>query len=168
MITLKLGPGSLGLVALLGALVARGQADDLAPNENPASRVVVLANSDHPDSLRIARHYAEVRNVPEANVIALRLPLAESISWREFVVTLWEPLRDELVRKTINRLNATPSTEWPIGFSSRNGLRWGLKMNSLARYSPRQKAVNSPTRASTYGRTVPRQEKAVVHHALRS
>jgi hypothetical protein len=60
-------------------------------------RVLVLANSDDPDSLRIARHYAEARGVPAANLIALKLPLAESITWREFVATLWQPLLDRLV-----------------------------------------------------------------------
>ena len=35
-------------------------ADDLA------ARVIILANSDDPDSLRIARHYAEVRRVPSS------------------------------------------------------------------------------------------------------
>ena len=67
-------------------------------NENLAARVVLVANSDDPDSLRIARHYAEVRGVPRENIIALKLPLTESITWREFVVTLWEPLLDELMR----------------------------------------------------------------------
>ena len=75
-----------------------GAAHALAVEDSPASRVVLLANSDDPDSLRIARHYAEVRGVPRENIIALKLPLTESITWREFVVTLWEPLLDELVR----------------------------------------------------------------------
>lgn len=69
-----------------------------AAEENLAARVVLLANSEDPDSLRVARHYAEVRGVPLENIIALKLPLAESITWREFVVTLWEPLLDELLR----------------------------------------------------------------------
>jgi len=69
-----------------------------AAEENLAARVVLVANSEDPDSLRIARHYAEVRGVPRENIIALKLPLAESITWREFVVTLWEPLLAELIR----------------------------------------------------------------------
>lgn len=64
-----------------------------------ASRVIVLANSDDPGSLRIARHYAEKRAVPEANIIALKLPLREEISWREFVELLWQPLLGQLVRE---------------------------------------------------------------------
>jgi uncharacterized protein (TIGR03790 family) len=61
--------------------------------------VVILANSDAPGSLEIARHYAEARGVPPANVIALRMPVAETITWKEFVAEVWQPLEDELVRK---------------------------------------------------------------------
>jgi len=68
-----------------------------AAEDNLAARVIVLANSDDPGSLRIARHYAEVRGVPAANIIALKLPLAETITWREFIATLWQPLMESLV-----------------------------------------------------------------------
>lgn len=64
-----------------------------------AARVIVLANSDDPDSLRIARHYAAARGVPAANLIALKLPHGETITWREFVAVLWQPLIEQLVRE---------------------------------------------------------------------
>jgi len=64
-----------------------------------ADRVILVANSDAPGSLAIARHYAEVRGVPPANIIGLRMPLAETITWKEFVATVWQPLEDELVKK---------------------------------------------------------------------
>lgn len=64
-----------------------------------ADRVVLLANSADPDSVAIARHYAEVRGVPAANVISLPMPLSETISWKEFVGEIWRPLEEELVRK---------------------------------------------------------------------
>ena len=83
------------ILILLFALIARA-----APTR-PADGVILLANSADPDSLRIARHYAAVRRVPEANIIALPLPLAETISWSEFVVTLWQPLQDELIRRAL-------------------------------------------------------------------
>ena len=59
----------------------------------------MVANSDFPDSVAIAQHYAKVRGVPQGNVIALRMPVAETITWREFVATVWQPLQDELVRR---------------------------------------------------------------------
>lgn len=61
--------------------------------------VVVLANSDDPDSLAVARHYVKARALPEENIIALPLPLTEQITWREFVVTLHRPLQAELVKR---------------------------------------------------------------------
>jgi uncharacterized protein (TIGR03790 family) len=84
----------LALVLLLGLCGRAGAAEELL-----ATRVLVLANSDDPDSLRIARHYAEARAVPAANVISLPLPLGETITWREFIVALWEPLIERLVRE---------------------------------------------------------------------
>ncbi|HVU24745.1 MAG TPA: TIGR03790 family protein [Opitutus sp.] len=82
------------LVLLLGALAVApaGRADD------PAARVVVLANRDDPESMRVAQHYVEARGVPAANIVALPMSRAETITWREFVSQIWEPLEAELVR----------------------------------------------------------------------
>lgn len=79
------------LFVLAGAL-------PLAAQEDRAARVVILANLDDPDSVRIAKHYATARNVPAANLIALKMPLTEVISWREFIVSVWTPLLGQLVR----------------------------------------------------------------------
>jgi uncharacterized protein (TIGR03790 family) len=79
------------LAAALLHTAACGAEDTLA------SRVIILVNRDDPDSLRIGRHYAEVRGVPAANLIALKMPLAEVITWREFIATLWQPLLEQLV-----------------------------------------------------------------------
>jgi uncharacterized protein (TIGR03790 family) len=65
-----------------------------------ADRVVIVANSDAPDSVAVALHYAQVRGVPSANVIALRMPVSETITWKEFVATIWQPLEDELVKRS--------------------------------------------------------------------
>jgi uncharacterized protein (TIGR03790 family) len=81
--------GFLGLLALAAA----GRADD------PAARVVLLANRDDPDSLRIAQHYAEARGVPAANIVALPMSQAETITWKEFARTIWQPLEAELVSR---------------------------------------------------------------------
>ncbi|HEX2852402.1 MAG TPA: TIGR03790 family protein [Opitutaceae bacterium] len=76
-----------------------------AASGGPGGHVVILANSDDPDSMRVARHYAEVRRVPLENIIARKMSSAEIISWREFVATIWEPLREELVaRKWIDAI----------------------------------------------------------------
>ncbi len=82
------------LLGLLVALVAGARAADPL-----AARVVLLANRDDPDSMEIARHYAEVRGVPAANLIALPMSAAETITWDEFIAQIWRPLQDELVRQ---------------------------------------------------------------------
>jgi len=71
----------------------------LSEDASAASRVVLLVNANDKDSLRIARHYAAARAVPEANIVSLPLSREETISWEEFVRTLWQPLQDELVRR---------------------------------------------------------------------
>lgn len=78
-------------VALLWAPAL--QANDLA------SRVVILANSRQAESIALARFYAEQRGVPADNIVALPLPEAESITWRQFVDEVWQPLQDELYRR---------------------------------------------------------------------
>ncbi|HTQ30031.1 MAG TPA: TIGR03790 family protein [Opitutaceae bacterium] len=64
-----------------------------------AARVVILANSADPDSLRLAAHYAAARGVPADNLVALPMPPDETVSWPEFVRAIWQPLQDELVRR---------------------------------------------------------------------
>ena len=80
-------------LGLLLAATALAQSDDLA------SRVVILANSRQPESVRLAEFYAEKRAVPAANIIALPLPEAETVTWREFIDQVWQPLQDELLRR---------------------------------------------------------------------
>ncbi len=54
--------------------------------------MLVLANADDGESLVVARHYVERRGLPESAIVALPMPLTEQITWREFVVTIWNPL----------------------------------------------------------------------------
>ncbi len=88
---------AMRLILAAGLLLAAPVGAMMRAADSLAERVIILANRDDPDSVRIARHYAEVRNVPVANIIALKMPVAELITWREFVVTIWQPLVDQLV-----------------------------------------------------------------------
>ncbi len=82
-------PGLLGLAA---------PAADWDPGSSPVpARVLVLANAADADSLDLARRYVAARAVPESNVLAWRMPVAESIGWRDFVNTIWNPLLERLV-----------------------------------------------------------------------
>lgn len=82
-------PGLLGLVAPAAEW-------NSAISPEPAS-VLVLANAADADSLALARRYAAARAVPESNVLAWKMPAAESIGWRDFVNTIWNPLLERLV-----------------------------------------------------------------------
>jgi uncharacterized protein (TIGR03790 family) len=81
---------ALGLILWVGGSAAEA---DLA------ARVVILANSRQPESVRLAEFYAGQRAVPAANILALPLPEAESITWREFIDQVWQPVQDELLRR---------------------------------------------------------------------
>ncbi|OHE89449.1 MAG: hypothetical protein A3G75_09470 [Verrucomicrobia bacterium RIFCSPLOWO2_12_FULL_64_8] len=70
-----------------------------APANELAQRVVLLANSNDPDSVRLARHYAQQRGVPDANVVALPMSMAETVGWPEFIASIYQPLQDELVAR---------------------------------------------------------------------
>jgi uncharacterized protein (TIGR03790 family) len=83
---------------ILGAVLSLGLAVNVK-GEGLAERVVILANSNDPDSPAIARHYAAVRSVPLANIVTLAAPTSETITWKEFVSTIWRPLEDELVKR---------------------------------------------------------------------
>lgn len=80
-------------------LLAFACAAPLRADDEVAARVVIVANADQADSLAIANYYAKQRGIPPANIIALPMPTAETISWREFVLSVWQPLQDELIRR---------------------------------------------------------------------
>ncbi|MFT3782738.1 MAG: TIGR03790 family protein [Nibricoccus sp.] len=93
--------------ALLGCGgVSRLFADELA------FRVVVVANSDDPESLAIAKHYMERRHIPPANLVALPMPRNELVQWREFIAKVYQPLQDQLVaKKWIQAIGSTLSDD---------------------------------------------------------
>jgi uncharacterized protein (TIGR03790 family) len=67
--------------------------------EGPEARLVILANSRQPESVALAHYYAEKRGVPAANIVALPLPETETVAWREFIDTVYQPVQDELYRR---------------------------------------------------------------------
>jgi uncharacterized protein (TIGR03790 family) len=77
----------------LGALHLFAAGDDLA------SRVIVLANSNEPESVALAEFYAQQRAIPRINIVALPLSGDETITWREFIDRIYRPLQKELVHR---------------------------------------------------------------------
>lgn len=85
---------------LLGTAVAMSFAAVGKPVDSftpAAARVIILANADDASSLAVAEHYAQARHVPGANIVALSMPTAETITWAEFIPRIWEPLMARLV-----------------------------------------------------------------------
>ena len=90
---------TLTKIVLLGALlglVAFVRAEQAEPL---AARVIVLANSADAESLKLARYYMEKRSVPAANLIALPMSADETITWRQFIDGIYQPVQDELIKR---------------------------------------------------------------------
>jgi len=68
------------------------------------SEVVVVFNHKVPGSESVARHYAEVRKVPAAQVIGFDLSANEEISRTEYEAGLAKPLARELERRKLWRI----------------------------------------------------------------
>jgi uncharacterized protein (TIGR03790 family) len=86
------------LQALLLVIVATCVAPPLMA-KGVEARVIVVANSRQPESVELARFYVGQRGIPAGNIVALSLPETESITWRQFVDQVWQPLQDELYRR---------------------------------------------------------------------
>lgn len=88
-------------VLALGQSLAAADLSAVGPAKahDLAARVVILANARSLDSIRLAEFYAEKRGVPAANIVTLPLPEAESITWREFIDQVYQPVQDELYRR---------------------------------------------------------------------
>ncbi len=70
---------------------------NLTAAELRPSHVLVLANADSQRSLDVARYYMAKRKIPERNLIALRLPREEVITWQTYIDTLHNPLINMLI-----------------------------------------------------------------------
>lgn len=93
--------------AFLGLLAQQVRPAESAGSDL-ASRVVLLANANDPDSVRLAHYYAAKRAVRPENVVALPMALAETIGWPEFTASIYQPLQDWLVdRHWIDAIGST-------------------------------------------------------------
>lgn len=64
-----------------------------------AKRLFILANSESNDSMLLARYYAGKRAIPKENIIALPMPDKETISIKEYVDAIHNPLLDRLLER---------------------------------------------------------------------
>lgn len=85
--------GAGGLLGFLLATLTAVFGDELT------AQVIVVANSASAESLEVANRYIEARGIPKENIIALSTSQEETITWREFVDSIWIPLEDQLVAR---------------------------------------------------------------------
>lgn len=60
-------------------------------------QVVVLANSRENESVDLAGYYTAARGIPEGNIIAIPMPVEETISWSQYVSEIHNPLLSRLL-----------------------------------------------------------------------
>lgn len=82
-------------VAVFATFLPRAAATDPPPAAPPA--VVIVANSSSPESVALARYYAEKRAIPFSHIVSLPLPTEEDVSWDQFLSTVQNPLLARLV-----------------------------------------------------------------------
>src|SRR5690348_16422520 len=67
----------------------------------PGSEVVVVYNSQLPDSKQVAEYYAERRQVPKNQVFGFDLPTSETISCKDYLEKLEQPLVKKLEQEKL-------------------------------------------------------------------
>ena len=97
----KLSLSLIGIVCICAVALVR-----LAAGE--ADNVVVLVNASDSGSADIAKYYTEKRGIPSENIIALKMTTKETVTVREFVDTIYNPLLNALIdQKWMNAVKAT-------------------------------------------------------------
>lgn len=78
-------------------------------------QVAVLYNSNEGESARLARYYADQREIPDRNVIGLPLSSALNISREEFIKTMYNPLLRALANTGLARIEAMEEPQDILG-----------------------------------------------------
>ncbi|HTI69726.1 MAG TPA: TIGR03790 family protein [Candidatus Limnocylindria bacterium] len=111
------------LVALLCWWAGMGISSWAQEMRSEGSEVLVIYNSNSPDSKAVAEHYVEKRRVPGNQMIGLPLPDRENMSRAEYRDLIQEPLLQELPRRQL----ASWSTEViPLDKDHAGGVKYRL------------------------------------------
>src|SRR6266700_2668381 len=73
---------------------------------NPGDEVVIVYNSQIPESKDVAEHYAARRQVPANQIFGFKLPINEGMSRAEFRDSLQKPLAETLEKKKLWRIGS--------------------------------------------------------------
>jgi uncharacterized protein (TIGR03790 family) len=93
-------------------------------NQALADAMVVVVNSNDPDSLAIGQYYARQRGIPEANIVQLSAPIEETITVTQYVETIANPL-----------LNALLENDWVKGVKDSSKDFYGRERLSVSIHS---------------------------------
>jgi len=99
MLSKRIG-GLLALIYLcfLGPLTAQDLPYPPKPSPYSASTAVVC-NRNIPESLELARYYAEARAIPEDNIVVIDCPTVEEITREDYERLIEKPLRSAMLRR---------------------------------------------------------------------
>ncbi len=147
-------PVSLALLALLGcaktvpqaiglkAMAATARLDVEAAPTTQGKRVLVVANQNDPDSIRLASYYANKRGVPKDNIVLVQTVTTERIPLARYEKEIHDPIRAALA-KTKNPIDFILMMR---GLPLRNAEAFGNAIDSLlmADGLPTQKLTVGP------------------------
>lgn len=74
----------------------------------PPKSVAVLYNTQIPESKELAKFYAQMRNIPQANLIGLELSTKDEITRKEYNLTIRDPLRAVFIARKWWGMGKTP------------------------------------------------------------
>ncbi|NDV62214.1 TIGR03790 family protein [Puniceicoccales bacterium CK1056] len=98
---------TLGAVSIIGFIAGAG-----AQEVDPAT-VVVVANKSVKGSVKVAKAYQALRNIPENNLILIRTEETERITREAYIETIHNPLLEELLDRGL--LDALPGKKDEFG-----------------------------------------------------
>ncbi len=105
-------------MVLLLAFAAQGAA--LGPHE-----LLVVANAESPDSVRIAQTYLHLRGIPEQNYVEVSIPIPEtgvprSFSHKAFTRRIWEPVNRVIAQRGLEDqiLAWAYSVDFPVAINT--------------------------------------------------
>lgn len=86
------------ILVLLVSLLLAGRAWALEPDQ-----IALVVNKNVPAGIKLAQHYAKVRNIPDGRIIELSLPPTEEISFDRYEHDVVPPIRQFLRDKDLDK-----------------------------------------------------------------
>jgi len=84
-----------------------------------AQSTVVVYNTEHPASQEIARHYMEMRGIPEYNLLSVSLPYTSAITRSNYIDQIEQPIVNQLIQKELLGYQQTPTNYIVTNYSIR-------------------------------------------------